>query len=61
MKCLICEKVIDEENGDLCQTCKELFLSQGKGDLKSLANRFREFNEYLEEWRLQSDEKEVEE
>ena len=61
MKCLICEKEIEDKNGDLCQTCKEFFLSQNKNDLKKIVGRFQESHDYLEEWRSQSDKKEVEE
>ena len=61
MKCLICEKKIEETEEEFCQTCKEFFLSQNKGDLKKLANRFQETNEFLEDWRSESDKKEVEE
>jgi len=50
MKCLICETKIDDEE-EVCATCKEFFLSQNRGDLKKLIERFRASHEYLEDWR----------
>lgn len=58
--CIICGLELDDL-GELCDTCLEFFTFKYKTGLKEELDRFRKTKEFLDEWRSQSDEKEVEE
>ncbi|MEK6894772.1 MAG: hypothetical protein AABX10_04885 [Nanoarchaeota archaeon] len=58
--CIICEIEIEEEK-EFCQNCQNFLEWKHKKDLRGKLERFRKTKAYLDEWREQSTEKEVEE
>jgi len=60
-KCIICEKEIENKEFEICETCRDFLMSKYNGDLNEELCRFRKTRKYLDKWRLQKEEKEVEE
>jgi Fe-S oxidoreductase len=59
--CLICGVALGEYERELCSTCYGFFQKRYKHRFKKGLGRFRENSKFLDEWRSQSSEKEVNE